>query len=121
MATDGAEVLKIQVTRAVQDPSVRKDLAVGRQVARSYMSADHAADDLWKAIDGKATHYATRLTPQELSQISLALDSTETLSHVLCPEVAASFRDRYKASGTRGFKDIWLVGPTADFTYQLAP
>lgn len=116
-ARDGEEVLKIQVTRPVRD--VWEPLKHAGLATKDYPSAQQIAAELQLAIQDKVDRLKNQLQPSQLKGITLALNATMTPSSAF-GSVVESFRRRHGtwARGV-GFKDIWVVGPTADLTFRL--
>lgn len=113
-ADDGEKSLSIQVIRAEIDSSVWKSLSeTGETSAR--LPAEAAADSLFAAIEKKAL----RTPKHQRSQITLALDATETVGHTFGP-VLKSFASRYRIRAKEfKFNEIWLVGPNVSLTSRL--
>ena len=108
-ASHGIHILDIQVTRALSDPDFWK--RVNPHVPSNLeLSNLDCAEQLRVTIANKAA--------KPKGGIVLALDSIETphcTQHVI-----ELFRSAHGAwARSLGYKSIWVVGPTADLTFQL--
>jgi len=113
-AHDGTKILKIQVTRAIQDQELWMRLAKAGERTKQYQTADEAADELRDAIKAKE-----KIPPGQRKEITLALDATETPGQVF-QLVVKSFQGRHGSWSRRlGFGTIWVVGPIAELTFRL--
>jgi len=109
-ASDGEEVLKIQVTRAEPSQRFWQKLSTAGQVA-GCSTVDDSTDILRAAIDRKSVSAS--------NDVVLALDATDTPGFAF-QAVTDSFRKRHGPWAAHiGFKQIWLVGPTARLTERL--
>lgn len=111
--SDGANVLRVQVTRAHFERSFWKALTKQKTSSRT-LSPESAADILKQSIEAKAK------CPQvQRQRLILALDATETPSHAFEP-VIRSFIQRYGHWATSlCYISIWLVGPNVTLTARL--
>ena len=100
----------VQITRSIHDKRIWQDVNLSG-TATFAQSAHDATGQLRAAIDKKK-----EMGRQELI---LVLDATETPGQVMT-QVVENFR-RAHSTWTRslGFKAVWLVGPTAELTFQL--
>lgn len=116
IAVDGSEKLLVQLTRAEQ----RRDfwlIASRGSGTADYTGKEEAADALREAIEAKINVKFASIALRR--GIHLALDASDTLGFVLRP-VIESFRKRHGAwARALGFMEIWLIGPTPDFTERL--
>jgi hypothetical protein len=116
-AYDGPNVLKIQITRSEYDTSFWRNIGTKGTASNVYPSIEDAADALRNVIREKSEKKIVTLSQR--SNILLALDATETPSHVL-DVVVRSFRERHgQAARSLGFRGIWVVGPFAHLTFRL--
>jgi hypothetical protein len=112
-SADGTETLRIQVTRAVKDRRFWQPAPGTTMVDRRYnRSIDQAASEIKRAIGAKL------YDAKEARKLLLALDALETPGHVL-QAVVQRIDPVWIAS--REFKEIWLVGLTADLCVRLHP
>jgi hypothetical protein len=113
-AKDGETTLAIQVTRAEIDGKVWKTLNQVGEVS-AHLSAKDAANSLYTAIQKKAL----KIPPRQRPQITLALDATETASHIFGPVLEAFALQHREGARALKFNGIWLVGPTISLTSRL--
>ena len=104
-AGDEKKILEIQVTRVMPE-SKFKELGSSKHV-NGEPGTDELGDDLYRVIKAKP---ATK-------EIILALDAVRTPRYAFSA-VVDSFRRRYEAESS-GFKEIWVVGPSANLTVRL--
>lgn len=85
-------------------------------MATKYSTVDDAADALRDAVKAKEMNIEDK---SQRAELLLALDATETGSHVF-GQVVDSFRRLYGSWARQlGFKGIWVVGPIAKLTIRL--
>jgi hypothetical protein len=113
-ATSGGQTLQIQVTQAATDATLWASLSrSGRGVSGG--STEQVAVHLWRALENKAKG----IPPIQRHALTLALDASLSGVHVL-PPVLQEFRSRYGAAVARlGFREVWIVGPTADLCARV--
>ncbi len=111
VATWGDRTLKVQVTKAEQDPEFWRAVRGGEEAEAVYLTADAAADLLRGVIERKARTDTTGIT--------LALSAMQTPGLAM-PSVVDSFRRRHGSwSVGLGFEAIWIVGQHDEFTHRL--
>jgi hypothetical protein len=113
-ADDGANRLRIQVTRAEGSRGFWARLANKGRI-KGNVPVDALADVLRKSIERKAMKTAEQQRPGVL----LALDATETAGLVLDGVVAMFQRKHGAWAAGLGFQSIWLVGPNTRLTSRL--
>jgi len=120
IAEGASGMLKMQVTRAIGG-DFREGLALDGGVSHTYANADEAADAICDAIQGKRGKLEQRKPTIDLGEITLVLDSRETLETlhlILGDDVVASFRSRH-ARCCLGFQAVYLVGPAVAYVFPL--
>lgn len=112
-ASDEEKKLEIQIRRVAKQDEYHR-LSKNSEVD-SQSNVDDAADMLENAISRKGKKYG----PTTRKRLVLALDAIEYSIYSLSP-VVDSFRRRHGNSVSKlGFKEIWVVGPTANLTRRL--
>lgn len=108
---DQGNHLQIQVTRADTDKAFFGRQAKEGQADKLYANLDILTDTWREPIKDKAK-LASR------GNIVLALDAAEVSSTL--PDVVGLFRRRHGIwAMQQGFKEIWIVGASWDWTYRL--
>jgi len=116
VAYDGADILKIQVTRAERSTRVWETLNKKGSATNKYPTVDEAADALRDTIEAKGKNIKDK---SQRAEILLALDATETASQVFELVVDSFCRRHGLWARQLGFRGIWVVGPTATLTTRL--
>jgi hypothetical protein len=109
--TDRQTILRIQVTRANADAwePLRRDPSMLERCE----TVDSMVESICAAIERKRTH-ADRT-------IVLVLAAYDSPAHAL-HSVAQAFRTKHgQWARTAGFKEVWIVGPTAELVHRLDP
>jgi len=113
-SSDGQQDLNIQVTRAVSDQNIWRELGQTRTVTEETTIQD-AADSLFQ----RARDKSRGLPRDQLANTILAINAMDTASHSLSV-VIDDFRKRYgPAVRQLGFKEVWAVGPLETLTERL--
>jgi hypothetical protein len=114
VAEDGhGRHLQVQVTRAEQDAWEEVARVGGADLVET---DERRAAAIWDAITKKSA----RLAPSQRAQLVLVLDAIRTPGY-LRATVIEVFRAHYgDQAANLGYIAIWLVGPTAALTHQLA-
>jgi hypothetical protein len=107
----GDRTLKMQMTKAEQDPAFWRAVRAGHEAKDGYLTPDEASEVLRQVIKRKAR--------TDTAGITLALGAMQTPGFALS-SVIDSFRRRYSAwSAGFGFEAVWLVAEHEGFTYRL--
>lgn len=112
--SDSKKKLHIQVVRAVSCVGLWRELATKSSVQRQ-QKVEQLAHELSESIRRKSVKYPT---PTKETLI-LALDANRLPEMVLTDVREAATRLTRKARESSGFKEIWVVGPTHELTYEL--
>lgn len=107
--------LRIQVVRALSDPTIWNKLADTREVRGDAYTAVDLADDLRSAIE----HKASRIPRRQREDLVLALDATRLPAHALDGTVAAFREEHGQWASDLGFQEVWVVGPSLSLTSKL--
>jgi hypothetical protein len=108
---DQGKNLKVQITRAYSDKTFYRQQARAGQAEGVYANLDVLVDTWRERIARKAAALAER------QDITLALDAAEASP---LPDVIGLFQARHGIwAAEQGFKDIWIVGSSSEWTYRL--
>ena len=106
------EKLEIQVTRPLASQAWR-DLSTG-------LSHSASPRESARALIDAIQHKVSRYDPVRRSGVVLLLDATTAMNFVLAV-VLDEFREQHEAAARQaGFRAVWIAGPTAALTFQLA-
>lgn len=110
------QVLRMQIVRAVSDPSLWFTLHQDGQHSADW-SADALAQAVRTTIDTKARRYGAR----EKLGLVLVLDANRLPVFSLTSVRDAIVTAATAAGQLSGFEAVWLVGPTPDLCYRVWP
>lgn len=114
-APDGS-ILRIQVVTAFTERSFWSSLRHSG-AAMDERSLKQAIRDIESSINTKLSRIAT---PAQREETTLALGAVRAAAHAL-PRVVSAFVDaRGRWAASLGFRDVWIVGPSAALTRKLA-
>lgn len=117
IAMDGEHTLRMQHVRADTDSAIYEALAkVG--VSNAKLVPDELAARLERAIDHKV---AAIPVARVRASLVLVLDAGRLPDLCMSEAKAAARRVLAKRCAESGFKQIYVVGPLAEMTYQLWP
>ena len=116
VAWNGAQPLKIQITRVGSTPFFHE--LSQSQLATTSSTDEKAADRLKEAIEAKRRKME-KLSSAQRGELTLALDAVAFLTHTFDPVVHAFHRQHGAWARQIGFKEIWIVGLSPSTTHRL--
>ena len=114
ITSSAGETLKIQVVRALTDPSFWQSIGHNGNATLT-LSLSECADILKMAIEFKAG----KIPPEIRADIALALDANDLPGLALDPVVEQFVLRHSQWAHTQGFRGIWLVGPWKEMVNHL--
>jgi hypothetical protein len=115
-ARDKRTRLEVQVVNARIDPAFWKKLQATGQISRTEPTMAPLVASLRAAIEKKE-----KIPTRQRGTLVLALDATHVPATTLGPVVQAFLTSHGLWAASLGFKEIWLVGPQPELTWQLDP
>jgi hypothetical protein len=114
--SSGSNSIRIQVVRAVTEPSFWKELGRHGTLVRSE-SITTVADAVRKSLALKAN--AVKIPPSQRAGLILALDATRLPAHVLDGTISFLREEHGEWVSRLGFSAVWIVGPSVRLTHRL--
>lgn len=115
--SDRSRVLRIQVVRACVDRTLWEELNTTHKVEKQDIDVAKLTELLIEAISKKANN--RRIPEASRQTLYLALDATR-LPGFAFDDTAANLRSVHRTwIKTRGFKAVWVVGPSFDLTWRV--